>query len=1495
MKIHLSVHHGGSNSDVTFDIAEGAVVGHLSRALAGDDEDMGAGLNGRTLAIEGRGPLPIDANVLVTGLRSGQHVMVVDPVGPSGTRPERSATGSTPRLNETEGSQLILLDAAAQPASVFAVRSGAIVGRGSAADIRIEDPTVSRRHFELFVDEAGARIHDLGSTYGTTMDGVVVKSTTAICDGALIRAGDVQLIFRVAGGPGPVAEVEGPIQYFNRPPRTEPRYEGKQFTAPHPPDRPEPEPFAWALAAMPVFMAGVLWALTKNIASIAFALLSPAMIAAAWWQSRGTAQKRYARLLDRYRQDVSALELDVAEEQTTETAARRVQAPDTASVIREAVAKTPGLWIRGVDDPDFLLVRIGQGDQPSVVSIEIPDGGEPEERAAIETLPTRYGTVVDVPVEVDLRTGGVGFAGPTNERDDVVRSVIAQITALHSPAEVAVAALLSPEAAARWEWLKWLPHTRFPLSALEGEHLSASPAAWADLLRRLALLCGRRMADRRSATDAAHPSWVVVIVDDHARVDRPTLDALLRSGPMNGVTFLWIADREQDLPRLCHSVVTVDPVDPVLGFSVAGSGRSQSGIRADFLGPAEADSFARGLAPVQDLSARTASELDLPAVVLLSELLGGATMLDDEHQLQALWRANMAEAKTLRTPVGQAAGSDFTIDIVAEGPHGFLIGTTGSGKSELLRTYLVSLAASYPPERVNFLLIDFKGGAALKPFLEVPHTVGLVTNLREGESSAEEKLESKVRRTIVWLRAELQRRMGIFDRHGFSDIADMEKKHAAETPPRLLIVADEFAVLKSSNSTGDDVIDEIVNIARLGRSLGIHLLLATQKAAGVITDNIRANTNLRIALRVQQSDESMDVLGVRDAADISIANPGRAFVTIGGGNLSRIQTASSTGHTSALQNLPKVRCEPFTFVGRTPVIEAPPQLPIGTGPNDLSLLTATIARAAATWPTPQPDHHWVEAPASVVSLMDLPLPADEFALDLGLLDDPSSQMVRPAVVNLRASGHLLVWGTSRSGKTVLLRSAAASLARRLGPDDLRIIGIDAAGRGLAPLAALPQVAGIVASDDVEMVYRVMRELRETVARRVDAFAVLKVADLAEYRAAHPLGPDRQLVLVLLDGLAGFGEKYGALDLGIVLDRLGSLLLDGPPVGVHFVMSSNRRAGLPIGLLSAIEETIVLRMASLDEYGNLDIAKRDIPIEPPPGRGRFRRFDFQGAMVVGAADWAGLEVARRAHNDDAYDALVLRATAGEAQVEAFSALGQALGQRWAARAAPLRRLNELVAAEEVVADLRPWQACIGMTDGSFSAARVDLEQAHFIVTGPPRSGKSNAIGALAVSLMASTPRLETYLATTRPSTITHLRWTRSAIGEAPVAEVLAFLEARVDAGDDTPTLVCVDDVGDLEDAWQFSKLVASANRGARMRFIVSGDARAIHFGPNEGVQAIRRFRCGLLLQPDVENDGDVVGARLPRQLWRQFPAGRGYLVHGPDVSLVQVTSVGSAPQ
>ena len=643
--------------------------------------------------------------------------------------------------------------------------------------------------------------------------------------------------------------------------------------------------------------------------------------------------------------------------------------------------------------------------------------------------------MTDVPVIGDFRTcGSVGIAGPRADAAGVARGVALQAIALHSPADLAVAALTSSDTGKDWEWLKWLPHNDSPHSPLSGGHLAAEAATGTRLIAEIEELIGGRNKD--SATPA-----LLVIVEDDAPVERSRLVGIAENGPAVGIHVLWISPTQERLPAACRTFVTVDVGS---GQVTAGFVRDSIGVRpvvCETVTVEAAMAAARSLAPVADAGARVIDDSDLPRSVSFLSLLG-PELADDPAAVIDKWRESESivdrrgpavkrRNTSLRALVGQAAGEPLTLDLRLQGPHALVGGTTGAGKSEFLQSWVLGMAAAYSPDTLTFLFVDYKGGAAFADCILLPHSVGMVTDLSP----------HLVRRALTSLNAELKYREHILNAKKAKDLLELHRRGDPDSPPSLVIVVDEFAALVQEVP---EFVDGVVNVAQRGRSLGLHLILATQRPAGVIKDNLRANTNLRVALRMADEGDSTDVLGTDVAAAFSPDIPGRGAAKTGPGRITGFQTGYAGGWTSSETPAAQLFLHELTFgPGRAweePEVEASSPVQ-DLGPNDISRLVGSIAVAAGRAEIMPPRKPWLPEMAAAYDLQFLGQRRDSELL-IGVVDDPSKQQQRSVYFYPDVDGNMAVYGTGGSGKSTALRTlaVAAGITPRSGP--CHVYGMD---------------------------------------------------------------------------------------------------------------------------------------------------------------------------------------------------------------------------------------------------------------------------------------------------------------------------------------------------------------------------------------------------------------------------------------------------------------------
>lgn len=1344
----------------------------------------------------------------------------------------------------------------------FPIGAGSsIVGRERGCDVRLTDGLVSRRHARINVTES-IEVIDLGSANGVQIDEqAVARSVLRPAD--VVRIGDTALSVRRIAHLSEAREAAG-VQ-FVRSPRLDIPYTGARFEAPEPPERARAQRFPFIPMLAPLLLGGLLYLITRSLTSIVFVALSPIMLIGSAVEGRISGRGDYKRALKDFWSDVDALTSELEQAAVIERTARDAEHPATARCVDAVRTTSALLWTRRPGLRGFAELRLGTASLPSRTTVKVPTGRR-STRSLMSELAGRlepFARVDGAPVAAPLAEAALGVAGPRATALPVARALMTQLAALHSPAEVVIAAVASSVTGADWDWLKWLPHSAAPSSPLARRQLCSSQAAGTALISEIEELLENRQADEREALPA-----VVLLVEADAPVEHSRLAALAQHGPAYGVHVVWLAEEVTDLPAACSTYVDVgrDGITGTVGY--VHTDNAVEAVTLEQLGVDAAMATARAMAPLVDVDARVDDASDLPRSVSLLALTGSELASSPEAVLER-WTENRSvvtgplaprtpprHAGNLRAVIGQSASEVHALDLRVDGPHALVGGTTGAGKSELLQAWILALAAAHSPQRLTFLLVDYKGGSAFRDCVELPHTVGLVTDLSQ----------HLVRRALTSLSAELRYREHLLAKHAAKDLVTLERQGVVEAPPSLIIVVDEFAALVSEVP---EFVDGVVNVAQRGRSLGLHLILATQRPAGVIKDNLRANTNLRLALRTADESDSVDVLGSPEAAFFDPGLPGRAVSKTGPGRLVPFQTAYAGGWTSEEPPGPDILVEELSL-GQPVVWRVPESDEIAVddpGPTDIRRIVASIRSASALAEIPQPRKPWLPELAAVYDLADqrqVRSRRSDTELVFGIRDDPHDQTQPTVAFHPDRDGNLAVHGTGGSGKSTLLRSLAIAAGFTVRGGPCHVYGIDFGARGLGMLDDLPHVGSVISGGDHERITRLLSWLRELIDDRALRYSRANAGTITDYRrlTGHA---DEPRILLLVDGIAAFRQAYEASDRIRWFDLFTSIAADGRPVGVHVVLSSDQRGGMPTALSSAVQSRVVLRMSAAEDYGFLGVPNDVLTATSPPGRGVLAGAEIQVAVLGGTSD-------------------IVR------QSTALRSFAESMRRNGSNEAPPVRALPEVVTLDSLPSTTSDALPVLGMASSTLEPIGF-VPSGSMIVCGPPGSGRTTTLQALCRSLRRWRPDVELYyFGSARSVLAQETFWTRRVVTASEAgdgaSDITALLSAR--SGSGRPAAVVVEGIGEFANSMAEQALQQLLKQCVVDGHLYVAEGETSTFVSGMGlIGQVKVGRAGLSLMPDPGDGPTIFKTAFPKLNPAELPPGRALLVRQGRTEVVQI--------
>ncbi len=1338
------------------------------------------------------------------------------------------------------------------------------IGRAADAEIRLTDPQVARHDLTIEVVAApddsptASPVVELDPgaerTNEVRLDGAPVAARRTLRPGERIQVGSSTLQVRY---PRPARRSRtgfGSIP-FERTPQFRRPVEHRQLDAlGRIPVKPKPGRFRFIAVLVPLAMGVSMAYLFNSPRFLMFAAMSPVMAVGSWIESLRSGGRAYKRQVAELGNRIDARRRELATLLAAERGLRHEVAPEPVDLAEWAAGGDKRLWNRVRASADFLELRIGLGALPAATTVEAERQGDDDLRDEVAAAVAGHDRVVDVPVTVNLVDHPVaGLVGAAEETTSLATALIVQAAGLHSPEDLVLAAAV-PTGSGFGRWAKWLPHVRSTNSPIAGPHLAGDAEGADGLIRAVARVAESRSLQGDQRLDPRWP-WILVVIDRSLDPDPAVMARLGDLGPTVGVSVLWLTDTDRFVPRQAGVVTHLfAPSDGAASrVSFVDHDVADVDIEPVRLHPSTAADIARDLAPFVDASA-THAAASVPSVVTLFEALG--TEAVDPDWIAAQWLVD--RGNSLPAPVGLTDGGPLVIDLVRDGPHGLIGGTSGAGKSELIQSLVANLIALSSPERVNLLFIDYKGGALSGLFSDVPHSVGAVTNL--------DALLSL--RALTSLKAELDRRMALFEERRVKDLAEMLEKHPADAPASLVLVVDEFASLVRELP---EFVEGIVSIAERGRSLGIHLLLSTQRPSGSINENIQQNTNLRMSLRMLDAGESRNVIGTPDAAAIPAHLKGRGFARLGPGELVPFQSAWSGAPLGGDAGPRPIEVAGFGDDSNRSATVRPGSRSVG-GPvaaptTELEALLGAVVEAAQRLHHRRGRRPWREPLPPLIPLADVlddrrapHLRCPE--ITIGMIDHPESQDQYPATIDL-AEGSLAIYGAGGSGRTTALVTAACAAAigdSRNGGGQLTIFGLDFGSRNLGVLNRLPQCEAVALGDDLEAVTRVLAVLERIFTDRQGV--------LAAAAAAADETPSFDPVLLVLDGFDTLADTFTAMgNLAAMqpwFDRASAIIGKGREVGIFTVLATGSVAGPSGRLMSSVGNRLTLRQTDDNVYRSFGIPSALASgLDLEPGQALTRTGQAMQIAVVG-------------HRPGPDGAPEVDPTA---VVELADGLVGSVAPE--CRTAPLPEWVE----GPTEGPSTPGALPLGTADLTLAPTAVDVTASGLTILGPPRSGRSTTLLAIADQLARSGVELWA-LGPAGSPLAAYPGWARAGFGRASdVVPVLEELAASGEQFGTVPRFLIVDDADRFDDMSLTNPFKAAFETG--ISWIGSATGFRGLTGSNPLHREMKTTRNLLALAADDETAIQAtLGGRLHVRPGVRFPAGRGVLVANGIATVIQ---------
>ncbi|MCR5195644.1 MAG: type VII secretion protein EssC [Pseudobutyrivibrio sp.] len=838
------------------------------------------------------------------------------------------------------------------------------------------------------------------------------------------------------------------------------------------------------------------------------------------------------------------------------------------------------LFDRNVDDEDYLVIRLGNGKKQAVKKLSIKQKEElncTDELMKIpEELQARYRDVHNVPITLDLKNNNaVGVIGERNDLYAFIKTITTDLAVRHYYTDTKLFYVIDEEDVDDFTWVRFLPHVK-------NEQLNMRNIVYNSDSRSILFDFLYKELSSRETAKQTHPNYVILIYRDNGIKNHP-ISKFIEYANMVGVSFIFFEEHKELLPSGCNSVIQLEGTKGIV--TDTDDKNRVSRFDYEIVKTNEADFISRKLAPVY--CEEVSLEGTLTKNITLFELMNILNV--DDIDLEKNW-AESEVYNSMAAPLGVKSKSQIvSLDLNEKhhGPHGLVAGTTGSGKSEILQSYILSMATLFHPYEVGFVIIDFKGGGMVNQFRDLPHLIGAITNIDGRE----------INRSLSSIKAELKKRQAVFAEYDVNHIdayIKLFKKGEAKIPlPHLILIVDEFAELKMDQP---EFMKELISAARIGRSLGVHLILATQKPSGVVDAQIWSNSKFKLCLKVQNKEDSKEVLKTPVAAEIK--EPGRAYLQVGNNEIFELFQSAYSGAPASYDVTAQQK--PFTVYSldlagkHTPVYTRKKQKSDDESETQLDAITNYIAAyCAKNGINRLPGICLPSLTENIVYTNDGAKHDDISVLvNLGVYDDPDNQYQGVAELDV-SGGNTLVIGSSQFGKTNLLQMIIRAIALNYSPSEVNLYILDFASMALNVFAELNHIGGVVSAADDEKLKNFIRMIRKEMARRKERFADMGITSFSSYKEAG--NKDLPQIVIMLDNFIALKELYSVYD-----DDLINICREGVALGISLIFTSTQTSGINYKYMSNFANRICFYCNQRDEYSTVFDRCRMTP-KNVPGR------------------------------------------------------------------------------------------------------------------------------------------------------------------------------------------------------------------------------------------------------------------------------------------------------